>query len=985
MAHDGELNREVALKEIKGSYADHMESRARFTLEAEITGGLEHPGIVPVYGLGTYGDGRPFYAMRFIRGDSLKQALEEFHAEAFQLTDSERNLRVRRLLQRFIDVCEAIHYAHSRGVLHRDLKPGNIMLGKYGETLVVDWGLARTSTSEQHEVTRGPGEETHLRPLSGSSATMTGEAVGTPAYMSPEQAAGKLDQLGPATDVYALGATLYSILTGNPPIEGRSTGELLYNALEGRIIPLNRHGRQVPKPLEAICLRALATEPTARYATAQALAEEIEHWLADEPVDAYPEPLVARTRRALRKRPMVTGSIFATLLVGLLAFGIGWLVVGNKNRQLSRTNADLVIARKQAIDQRNEAQRQEQIAIAQKKVADDNAQQAQAEKERLGKAMEFLVAAFRKPDPAQDGRELKAADLLLTAAQEAEKTLVDEPLLQAELLHAICQTLKGLGLNLEMLPIAVSVAQIRKELLGPDHPDTFAALSYLGDAYHNAGQPEKARLIFAETLQKIREKLGPGHQYELLAMNNLAHSYRSAGQLDKAIALFEESLSKALDKNDTGDRETLVTMNNLADAYAAGGQYDKALALHEEILRQRQARLGPDHPDTLVTMNNLAGAYEQAGRSDKSVRLNEETLQKMRDKLGADHPNTLSSMNNLADSYISAGEIAKAAKLLEESAAGMRKKLGDDHPATLTTLNNLAYAYQDLGQRDRALEMFQEVLKTTEAKLGPDHVSTLMLMNNVAHAHQLAGNLDKAVPLQEETLRRRRASLGPDHPDTLMSLNGTASVYRAAKRLGEAVAVYEEALQKCQATLGRKHPRTLTTMKNLTNTYFEAKQPAQGLELWREYVAIHRPHLRPASLELASLLANGGANLIEAQAWGAAEEALREALPILEKQQPQEWTTFNTRNLLGGAMAGHGAELAATDKPAAEKLFAEAEPLLTTGLQGLIERQEKIPAELRTILPEAAQRLVDLYTAWEKPEQANHWKAELEKLKSGED
>jgi tRNA A-37 threonylcarbamoyl transferase component Bud32 len=190
VALDTELHREVALKQILDSHADDLTSRQRFLLEAEVTGGLEHPGIVPVYGLGTYGDGRPYYAMRFIRGDSLKEAIEHFHADAsLRNNPGRRSLELRKLLRRFLDVCNAIDYAHSRGVLHRDLKPGNIIVGKHGETLVVDWGLAKATG----QADPSSGERT-LSPssASGSAETLPGSALGTPAYMSPEQAEGDL-------------------------------------------------------------------------------------------------------------------------------------------------------------------------------------------------------------------------------------------------------------------------------------------------------------------------------------------------------------------------------------------------------------------------------------------------------------------------------------------------------------------------------------------------------------------------------------------------------------------------------------------------------------------------------------------------------------------------------------------------------------------------------------------------------------------------
>ncbi len=218
VALDWELHREVALKQILDQHADDPTSRQRFLLEAEVTGGLEHPGIVPVYGLGTYCDGRPYYAMRLIRGDSFKEAIERFHADAkLRKNPGECSLEVRRLLRRFTDVCNAIDYAHSRGVLHRDIKPRNIVVGKHGETLVVDWGLAKAIGKADP----GSGERP-LRPASasGSAETLPGSALGTPAYMSPEQAEGDLERLGPRSDVYSLGATLYCLLIGRPPFAG---------------------------------------------------------------------------------------------------------------------------------------------------------------------------------------------------------------------------------------------------------------------------------------------------------------------------------------------------------------------------------------------------------------------------------------------------------------------------------------------------------------------------------------------------------------------------------------------------------------------------------------------------------------------------------------------------------------------------------------------------------------------------------------------
>jgi tetratricopeptide (TPR) repeat protein/serine/threonine protein kinase len=318
VALDGELNREVALKEIQEQYADHSQSRARFLLEAEITGGLEHPSIVPVYGLGQYEDGRPFYAMRFIKGDSLKEAVERFHKTKGPINSGKRALELRQLLGRFNDVCDAIAYAHSRGVLHRDLKPGNVMLGKYGETLVVDWGLAKPVGGAAN---KDGDAEVPLRPMSSddSAPTQMGSAIGTPQFMPPEQAAGRLDQMGPASDVYSLGATLYCLLTGKPPFTDRDVGVVLQKVQRGDFPPPRQVRREIPPALEAICLKAMALRPADRYPTARALAGDIEKWLADEPVSAWRDPWRMRVGRWTRRHQKLTGATVAGLLVAILA------------------------------------------------------------------------------------------------------------------------------------------------------------------------------------------------------------------------------------------------------------------------------------------------------------------------------------------------------------------------------------------------------------------------------------------------------------------------------------------------------------------------------------------------------------------------------------------------------------------------------------------------------------------------------------------
>jgi tetratricopeptide (TPR) repeat protein len=337
LARDEEVGREVALKEILPAHADSPEARQRFLMEAEITGSLEHPGVVPVYGLGQYADGRPFYAMRLIRGDNLQLAIEEFHKQ--QLAP-DRELRFRQLLGRFVDVCNAIDYAHNRCILHRDLKPGNIMLGKYGETLVVDWGLAKTLGTEAAPPDSG---ERPVRPSAGSNSTQTrlGRVVGTPAYMSPEQAAGRVDMLGPASDIYSLGATLYHLLTGQPPFANDDADVLLSKVQKGQFTPPRTVRSDVPKPLEAICLMAMAVRPHERYRSARDLADDVERFLADEPIVARPDSLAGRVGRWARRHrgAVVTSGIALAAIAGALALGVVLLNAANQRAERNFTMA----------------------------------------------------------------------------------------------------------------------------------------------------------------------------------------------------------------------------------------------------------------------------------------------------------------------------------------------------------------------------------------------------------------------------------------------------------------------------------------------------------------------------------------------------------------------------------------------------------------------------------------------------------------------
>ena len=335
LAHDPTLRREVALKELRPDRLASTFIQSRFLREAQITGQLEHPSIVPIYELGNRPDDKaPFYTMRFVRGRTLAEEAAEYHRR--RRRGEAGSLELRKLLAAFVGVCNAIAYAHSRGVLHRDLKPQNVILGDFGEVMVLDWGLARV----KDEPEPGP-PPIDLDPSDAGAATRAGQALGTPGYLSPEQAAGELDQLGPATDVYGLGAILFHLLANRPPFVGPTAHELLRQVVAEPARGVREFAPDAPPALEAVCNKALAMKPEERYSSANALAEEVQRWLADEPVEAYRDPFAVRAQRWMREhRTFVTAG--AVLLVcGVVALaGVAALELRQQQetaRHLART------------------------------------------------------------------------------------------------------------------------------------------------------------------------------------------------------------------------------------------------------------------------------------------------------------------------------------------------------------------------------------------------------------------------------------------------------------------------------------------------------------------------------------------------------------------------------------------------------------------------------------------------------------------------
>jgi serine/threonine-protein kinase len=608
-ALDAQLNREVALKQILENRADDPATRARFLLEGEITGRLEHPGIVPVYGLGTLGDGRPYYAMRFVRGETLKEAISSYHANKSDA--GERNLAFRRLLRRFIDVGNAVDYAHSRGVLHRDLKPANIVVGPHGETLVVDWGLAKAMG---HRGIEGePGEGT-LVPTSGDSTeTRAGSIVGTPAYMSPEQAAGDLERLGPRSDVYGLGAILYTILTGKPPYSSVD----LEVVKAGKYRPPRQLDPAIDAALEAICLKAMAVEPVDRYATAKTLAEDVDRWLGDEPVTAWREPLLRRLRRWTRNNRVAVTAAAATLLVATVGLGVVSAVQSKANadlRQLNREKDDANTALRESNRQKEEANASLQLANKRVEERFDLARDA----------IRTFTTSVQQDDLLKNEKLKPVRDKLLRSAagfyEKLEKLLQGQTdrkskAMLAQSYEELGDLIKAIGVQTEALAIHRKALAIRRELVakagsGAAERDQLSrSLLDIGNLAGDTGDNAAALTAYTEhreILSRLATENPAVKQYQndlAISHNNLGNLLRATGDNPGALAAYRRAL---------GIREKLAAEN------PAVTEYQNDLARSHNNLGLLLSATG-DTPGALAAYRRALGIREKLAAENPAV------------------------------------------------------------------------------------------------------------------------------------------------------------------------------------------------------------------------------------------------------------------------------------------------------------------------------------------------------------------------------
>ncbi|MHB1425598.1 MAG: tetratricopeptide repeat protein [Gemmataceae bacterium] len=927
-AADPALGRDLAVKVIKADLRGNVSAESRFVREARITGSLQHPSIVPIYNLGRLADGRLHYTMRLVRGRTLAAILHEEAGKPECLP---------ALLTIFEKVCQATAYAHSKHVIHRDLKPANVMVGRYGEVQVMDWGLAKLLTgADEAAATERKAEKEGTRIHTEAADTPTeqtrmGHEMGTPAYMPPEQALGEWDTVDERADVFAIGAILCAILTGQPPYGSHDSGEALRKAKRGEMAEalarLANCGADAA--LVGLCRDCLATAREGRPRDAEQVTQR---------VAAYQAEVQERLRRAELER--ATAVVKAT---------------GERKKRRWMLTAVVLLLAGAAVST---------LLAVWALTAEGKAQTRLGQME---KANEVLTSIFRDLDPRAEEKGEPSLRQQLSQHLERAATQLDEEVVGDAVAAARLQTALGLSLNylgrsklaIELLDKAGRTLDAK---LGPDHPDTLTCRNNLGEAYRYAGRIAESISLFEQSLKQREAKLGIDHQDTLLSRHNLAKAYLDAGRIAESIRLHEQNLKLREAKLGPDHLDTLSSRHNLANAYYDAGRIAEATRLYEQILKQRETRLGPDHRDTQHSRNNLANAYLYVGRTAEAIQMYEQTLKQSEAKLGSDHRDTFLSRANLADAYRDAGRTAEALRLLEPNLKQSEAKLGPDHPLTLNFRTSLANAYLSIGRADEAIRLYEQNLKLQKDKIGTDHPDTLLTRGCLANAYLSAGRTDEAIRLYEPTLKQQQAKLGNDHPAMLQTMTRLGLAYRDAGRLKEAIPLLETALLRGREHSGGLPPSLAGVPGALAETYERADLFAKAEIIYRDLLEQAQRKYGYEDPRTAAALMQLAANLLKQKKFSAAEPLLRQCLIIRDKTQPDDWTTFLLRSVLGEALLG-------------QKKYAEAEPLLVQGYDGMKQRQDKIPPAYRQLrLSEALERVVRLYKATDQQEKAAAWR-----------
>ena len=791
------VRRTVALKIIKLGM-DTREVVARFDNEKQALAVMGHPNIAKVLDAGATKSGRPYFVMEYVPGVPITHFCDK------------HRLTIKQRLELFIPVCSAVQHAHQKGVIHRDLKPSNVLLEvQDGKAIpkIIDFGIAKATDQRLAERTL---------------FTEQGRFIGTPEYMSPEQAETSGLDVDTRTDIYSLGVMLYELLTGVLPFDPGTLRSAAFAEIQ-RIIRevdpprastrLNQQTetrqsiadqrkmdfaslhKQLKGDLDWILIKAMEKDRTRRYTTASDLAADIVRHLKAQPISARPPSNIYSFGKFMRRHRF--GVSMAILLILSIFIGGAVATVG-----LVRATQAERLAKK-------EAQTAEQIS-------------------------DFLFNLFRVSDPSEArGNSITAREILDKGTGNIEKELKSQPEIQAELMSVMGAVYQNLGLYEQATSLFEKALAIRRQLYGKDHLEVVASMNNLANLLADKADYEGAELLLREALEMHR-RLRADKKILATILNDLAATLHDQGDFTDAELMLREALE--IKRTLLGDEHPDVAkgLNNLAALLEEKGDYPGAAALFRESLAMNRKLLGDDAPAVASAMNNLGVLMTNQGEYEEAERLLKEALSIRRKVYGDEHPIVTKNLSNLGIVQYHKGDYESAKNAFLESVMVNRKLLGDEHPDVADGLNNLAYMLRAKGEYGEAEIQFRESLSIYRKVFGKEHPRVAASLTNLAVLLQLRKEYEKAEPLLREALAMRRRLLGDEHPDVATSLYHLGNLLFEKGDYEEAEFLLLDSLKIRQQALPGGHLRTIESRRELGQCLAKLKRYDEAEKLLLE-------------------------------------------------------------------------------------------------------------------------------------------------------
>jgi len=981
------VRRQVALKIIKLGM-DTKQVIARFEAERQALALMEHPNIAKVLDAGATDTGRPYFVMELVRGVPITEYCDQ------------AEMPFRDRLNLFMQVCGAVQHAHQKGIIHRDIKPSNVLVtqvdGKPAPK-VIDFGIAKATQQRLTEQTM---------------FTEFGQFIGTPAYMSPEQADATGTDIDTRSDIYSLGVLLYELLTGATPFDVKTLrkaglGEIqriirevepprpstrlsglgaeLETVARQRSIEPKKLGTILRGDLDWIILKALEKDRVRRYESASGLAADIERYLVDEPVAAGPPSNVYRFRKFVRRHrgAVIAGAVVtATLVLGVIGTSVGMV------RALQEKRRADAAAQAEAAARREEQKRGDEL----KQVSDFQAKMLSqidatgAGIELMSDIREKFAAALKKsgvPEAerpkrvAAFGRELTHVNATDVAADMIDRTILmpaivavdsefkDQPLVDSSLRQTLGELYRTLGRNESAFSLQERALEVRRRVLGGEHADTLDAEWNLARILRSQGKLAEAEPLTREAMEKRRRVLGDDHPDTLASINTMATLLQDQGKLAEAEPLMREAMEKGRRVLGEEHADTVNYIGHMGLLLDARGKSSEAEPYLREAMEKSRRVRGEDDPNTVNAINNYGCLLLALGRAPDAEKYLREALDKERRVRGEEHPDTLLAINNVATVLERQGRIADAEPVYRDALEKSRRVLGDEHPATLRAINNLGNNLRSQGKLAEAEPLIREAMGTYRRVLGDEHRETLIAINVYGYLLIEQGKPAEAEPYWREAYEKGRRALGEDHPDVLVWTNNLGGLLRSQGKLAEAEPYLREALSKSRRVNGNDHPSTLYIMRSVAALLYAQGKKSEAELLYREVMETRRRVLGTENVETLTSIAEMGGVLRKAGKLPESEALFREAIPGFVRVKGKD------NSLTGDARMGLARGLIE------QKRFGEAEPEIIEA-ERIFSAPQGIPPDRYKPCVES---LVTLYEAWDKAEPGKGYDAKAAEWK----